>query len=209
MTAAAERRLLRGWTVVQLIPTLGPGGAERTTMEIARALVAKGHRSVVISAGGRWVTRLKAEGSEHISLPIGSKSPALLGTLFRLRAVLKKLKPDIVHVRSRLPAWLARLALIGLHPRPALVTTVHGLNSVSIYSRIMTRGDRVIVVSNTARDHVLKHYPSLNPAVVRVIPRGADPGEFPPGHKASDEWRAQFFSDYPMLKGGPVLTTPC
>ena len=208
MTAAAERRLLRGWTVVQLIPTLGPGGAERTTMEVARALVAKGHRSVVISGGGRWVTRLKAEGSEHITLPIGSKSPALLGALFRLRAALKELKPDVVHVRSRLPAWLARFALIGLHPRPALVTTVHGLNSVSTYSRIMTRGDRVIVVSNMARDHVLKHYPSLNPAVVRVIPRGADPREFPPGHKASDDWRAQFFSDYPMLQGGPLLTLP-
>ena len=76
--------------------------------------------------------------------------------------------------------------------RPALVTTVHGLNSVSAYSRVMTRGDRVIVVSIMARDHVLKHYPSLDPEIVRVIPRGADPGEFPPGHKASDQWRAQF-----------------
>lgn len=208
MTGSPDRRLLRGWTVVQLIPALGPGGAERTTMEIARALVAKGHRSVVISGGGRWVTRLKAEGSEHISLPIGSKSLGLLRTLFRLRSCLKKLKPDIVHARSRLPAWLLRFAMVGLHPRPSLVTTVHGLNSVSSYSRIMTRGDRVIVVSNMARDHVLNHYPSLDPALVRVIPRGADPGEFPPGHKASEEWRTQFFSDYPMLKGGPLLTLP-
>jgi len=208
MTPSREHRPLRCWTVVQLIPALGPGGAERSTMEVARALVAKGHRSVVISGGGRWVTRLKAEGSEHITLPIGSKSLGLLGTLFRLRACLKKLKPNIVHARSRLPAWLLRFALIGVHPRTALVTTVHGLNSVSGYSRIMTRGDRVIVVSNMARDHVLKHYSSLDPERVRVIPRGADPGEFPPGYKVSDEWRTQFLSDYPMLKGGPLLTLP-
>ncbi len=208
MTASREHRLVRGWTVVQLIPTLGPGGAERSTMEIARALVAKGDRSVVISAGGRWVTRLKAEGSEHITLPIGSKSIGLVRTLFRLRACLKKLKPDIVHARSRLPAWLLRFALIGLHPRPALVTTVHGLNSVSAYSRIMTRAERVIVVSNTARDYVLENYPDTDPARIRVIPRGADPAEFPPGYEVAEEWCEQFFSDYPMLKEGPLLTLP-
>lgn len=208
MTTPRAARSLRGWTVVQLIPSLGPGGAERATMEIARALVAHGDRSVVISGGGRWVTRLKAEGSEHITLPIGSKSPGLLRTLFRLRASLKKLKPDVVHVRSRLPAWLLKFAMIGLHPRPALVTTVHGLNSVSTYSRIMTAGDRVIVVSKTARDHILTHYAGVDASRIRVIPRGADPGEFPPGYQASEEWSTQFFSDYPMLADGPLLTLP-
>ena len=208
MTPSREHRPLRGWTVVQLIPALGPGGAERSTMEVARALVAKGHRSVVISGGGRWVTRLKAEGSEHITLPIGSKSLGLIRTLFKLRASLKRLKPDIVHARSRLPAWLLKFALVGLQPRPALVTTVHGLNSVSAYSRILTSGDRVIVVSSTAGAHVLDHYAGLDAARIRIIPRGADPAEFPPGYQASEEWRTQFFNDYPMLEGGPLLTLP-
>jgi glycosyltransferase involved in cell wall biosynthesis len=203
----ASRRL-GGWTVVQLIPSLGPGGAERSTMEVARALVAAGHRSVVISGGGRWVTRLKAEGSEHFELPIGSKSLGVIGTVFRLRKRLRRLQPDIVHVRSRLPAWLLRFALIGMRPRPAVVSTVHGLNSISNYSRVLTRADRVIVVSGTARDFVLDAYPSTDTARVRVIPRGADPAEFPPGHKASREWREQFFAEYPSLAGGRLLTLP-
>lgn len=199
---------LSGWTVVQLIPSLGPGGAERSTMEIARALVAAGHRSVVISGGGRWATRLKAEGSEHYTLPIGRKSLSVIGTLFKLRARLKKLRPDIVHVRSRLPAWLLRFALIGVHPRPAVVSTIHGLNSVSAYSSVLTRADRVIVVSGTACDFVLEAYPATDASRMRVIPRGADPAEFPPGHKATREWRDQFFSEYPTLAGGRLLTLP-
>jgi glycosyltransferase involved in cell wall biosynthesis len=199
---------LGGWSVVQLIPSLGPGGAERSTMEIARALVAAGHRSAVISAGGRWATRLKAEGSEHYTLPIGSKSLGIIGTLFKLRARLKKLRPDIVHVRSRLPAWLARFALIGLSPRPAVVSTVHGLNSISAYSRVLTQADRVIVVSETAREFVVEAYPGTDTTRMRVIPRGADPAEFPPGHRATREWREQFFAEYPTLAGGRLLTLP-
>ncbi|GMU44916.1 MAG: glycosyltransferase [Xanthomonadales bacterium] len=197
-----------GWTVVQLIPTLGPGGAERSTMEVARALVAAQHRSVVISGGGRWVTRLKAEGSEHIKLAIGSKSLALLATLFRLRSQLRRIEPDVVHVRSRLPAWLLRFALVGLKPRPAVVSTVHGLNSVSAYSRIMTHAERVIAVSRTAAEFLLQHYPGLDPARLRVISRGADPAEFPPQHRATESWRRAFFDELPALAGGRLLTLP-
>lgn len=199
---------LSGWTVVQLIPSLGPGGAERSTMEVARALVAAGHRSVVISGGGRWATRLKAEGSEHYQLPIGKKTLGVVFTVFRLRARLKKLHADIVHVRSRLPAWLVRFALIGMHPRPNVVSTVHGLNSVSAYSRILTQAERVIVVSETARAFVLDAYPDTDVERMRVIPRGAEPAEFPPGHVAPQEWREQFFAEYPSLKGGRLLTLP-
>ncbi len=198
----------RGWTVVQLIPELAPGGAERSTMEVARALVAAHHRSIVICGGGRWVTRLKAEGSEHIKLPIGSKSVGLLSALLKLRKHLRKLHPDVVHARSRLPAWLLRFALIGIHPRPKVVTTVHGLNSVSTYSRIMTWGDRVIAVSRSTADFLLEHYPRLDTTRVRIIPRGADPAEFPPRLKVTPEWCRTFGDEYPGLKGGRLLTLP-
>ena len=92
-------------TVVQLIPALHSGGAERSALEIARALVQAGHRSVVISAGGRLADQLQAEGSEHITLDLGRKSLGTLTRLGALRRVLRELKPDIVHARSRLPAW--------------------------------------------------------------------------------------------------------
>jgi glycosyltransferase involved in cell wall biosynthesis len=195
-------------TVVQLIPALRSGGAERSALEIARALVQAGHRSVVISAGGRLVEQLKAEGSEHITLDIGSKSLRTLTQLGALRRVLRELKPDIVHARSRLPAWMGWWALKGMARRPHFITTVHGLNSPGRYSAILLRGERVIAVSQTMRDYVLSHYRWLEPAKVRVIPRGIDPAAFPYGHRPDDAWQKAFFAEYPELTGGPLLTLP-
>lgn len=197
----------RRWTVVQLIPAMNAGGAERSTIEVARALVAAGHRSIVISAGGRWQSRLSVDGSEHITLPLDRKSVSALWTAWRLRAVLRALKPDLIHVRSRLPAWIARLALLGVRG-VARVSTVHGLNSVTAYSRIMTRAERVIAVSRTTRAHLLTHYPQLDPAIVRVIPRGVDAQEFDPQRALDPDWRAQFEADFPALVGGKLLTLP-
>jgi glycosyltransferase involved in cell wall biosynthesis len=196
-------------TVVQLAPALTTGGVERSTLEVARALVAGGHRSVVISRGGRMVSQLEREGSEHITLDIGRKSPLTLRHVFALRRLFRQIRPDIVHARSRLPAWLAQFALASLPaPRPHFVTTAHGLNSPGRYSAIMSRGERVIAVSNTVRDWLLSHYP-VSPANVVVIPRGVDPIDFPYGHRPDEAWSEAFFAEFPKLAGGaPLLTLP-
>lgn len=202
--AAPARRL----AVVQLLPALENGGAERSTLEVARALVVAGHRSVVISAGGRMVRQLEAEGSEHVTLDIGSKSLRSLTRIGTLRRTLAAVRPDIVHVRSRMPAWLAWLALRGMRPKPAFVTTVHGLNSPGAWSGIMTRGDRVIAVSQSVRDFLLGHYPRVDAGRLTVIPRGIDPEAFPYGYRAEPTWREAFFAEYPQLAGAPLLTLP-
>jgi glycosyltransferase involved in cell wall biosynthesis len=193
-------------TVVQLIPALHSGGAERSALEVARALVQGGHRSVVISAGGRLEQRLIEAGSEHVTLDIGSKSLRSLTRVGALRRVLRELNPDIVHARSRIPAWLGWWALRGMQPRPHFITTVHGLNSPGWYSSIMLRGERVIVVSQTVRDYVLSHYRWLDPSRVRVIPRGIDPEAFPYGYRPDESWKKAFFAGYPELAGAPLLT---
>ncbi len=195
-------------TVVQLIPALHSGGAERSALEIAHALAQAGHRSVVISAGGRLVKQLLAEGSEHITLDLGRKSLLTLGRLGALRRVLRELKPDIVHARSRLPAWMGWWAMKGMTPRPHFVTTVHGFNSPGRYSSVLLRGERVIVVSQTLRDYVLSHYRWLEPGRVRVIPRGIDQDAFPYGHRPDDAWHKAFFAEFPALNGAPLLTMP-
>src|SRR5918995_3259696 len=104
---------MRRLTVVQLLPALGSGGVERSTLEVAQALVAAGHRSIVVSAGGRLVPALQAAGSEHITLDIGRKSLGTLRHALSLRRLFSQIQPDIVHARSRLPAWLAWLAPAG------------------------------------------------------------------------------------------------
>ena len=198
-----SRRLI----VVQLLPALDAGGVERGTLEIASALVAAGHRAIVVSAGGRLLDELQASGAEHVVLAIGRKSLFSLRHIGRLRRLFRG--ADIVHARSRLPAWLGWLAWLSLAPpRPRFVTTVHGLNSVNAYSAIMTRGERVIAVSQTVRAHLLRHYPKLDPARVRVIPRGIDARGLVLGFRASAEWRRAFLAEYPALAHGPWLCLP-
>lgn len=197
----------RPLTVVQLMPAMESGGAERSTLEIGRALVAAGHRSLVVSAGGRLAPQLQDEGSEHVPLDLGRKSLGALRHVRPLRRLLEEIQPDIVHARSRLPAWMGWLALRGMRTKPHFVTTVHGLNSPGSYSRIMTRGERVIVVSQTVRDFVLSHY-RVDPARLSVIPRGIDPQEFPYGYRPDDAWRQRFFAEFPQLADGPLLTLP-
>ncbi|MEO7251177.1 MAG: glycosyltransferase [Arenimonas sp.] len=168
---------MRRLTVVQLLPALGSGGVERATLEIAAALVKAGHRSIVISAGGRLAPALQSTGSEHIALDIGAKSLATLRHVFSLRRIFARLRPDIVHARSRLPAWIARLALIGLRG-PRFITSVHGLNSPGFYSSILTRGERVLCVSPTVRAHVQRQWPDTDPEKLLVIEPGIDAAVF-------------------------------
>jgi glycosyltransferase involved in cell wall biosynthesis len=195
--------------VLQLLPALDAGGVEQSTLEIAEALVAHGHRSLVVSDGGRLLDVLTAGGSEHVRVSIGRKSPWTLRHVLTLRRLFARERPDIVHARSRLPAWLGWWALRGLRgPRPHFVTTMHGLNSPGRYSAIMSRGERVICVSNTVREYLLAHYPDVDPARLVVIPRGIDPVAFPRGFVAGDDWRQHFFAEHPALAGGPLLTLP-
>ena len=202
---------MRRLTVVQLLPALEAGGVEQSTIEIAAALVAAGHRAIVVSGGGRLRPRLEATGAEHIALPIGAKSPLVLRHVPRLRRLFADEAVDIVHARSRLPAWLGWWALRGMPAarRPRWVTTVHGLNSPSRYSAILATGERVICVSDTVRAYVLRHYPHVDPATLRVIPRGIDPARFPRVAAPDRAARARLATEHPALGGdGPLLLMP-
>jgi len=202
---------MRRLTVVQLLPALDAGGVERSTLEIAGALVRGGHRAIVVSREGSWLPALQALGAEHVTLPIGRKSPWVFRHVPALRRLLTASAADIVHARSRLPAWLGWHALRGMPaaPRPRFVTTVHGLNSPSRYSAIMTRGERVVCVSETVRGYLLQHYPSTDPARLRVIPRGIDVAVFPRVARVDHAAREQVALLHPQLGGnGPLLLMP-
>lgn len=197
-------------SVAQLLPALNGGGVERGTLEVARELVRRGHRSVVISGGGRWVSDLTGAGSEHLTWPLGVKSPWTLRWVRPLRRWLAAQRIDVLHVRSRCPAWIGWLAWRGMNPaaRPRFITTVHGLYSVSRYSAIMTRGERVIAVSATVREYLRRHYPHLAAERIQVIQRGVDPADFPYGYRPSPRWLDDWHRQYPQLREGPVLTLP-
>ena len=196
--------------MLQLLPALQGGGVERGTLDVAAELVCRGHRSLVMSAGGRLVPKLVASGSEHITCPVGHKSLTSLRYVLRLRRLMTSAGVDIVHARSRLPAWLAWLAWSSLDAatRPRFLTTVHGLYSVNAYSAVMMKGEQLIAVSDVAREYVLKNYPAVDPARIHVIHRGVDPALFPRGFTPRDAWLADWQRRYPQLQKRFVITLP-
>jgi len=198
-------------TVVQILPALESGGVERGTLEVGKYLVEQGHRSIVISAGGRLVEQLQREGSEHIAWDVGRKSlMTLLRFVGRLRRFLRDEQVDILHIRSRMPGWVAYLAWKGMDPkhRPHLVSTVHGMYSVNAYSAVMTKGEVVIAVSETVRQYVLDRYPDATADRVKLIYRGVDREQYAYGFKPSAEWLEAWRKQYPELAGKQLLTLP-
>ena len=139
--------------VIQLVPELNSGGVERGTLEVGRYLSENGHQSIIISNGGRMVEQLIREGSRHVKFPVHKKNPISLLQVPKLRKFFLREKPDIIHARSRIPAWLSYLTLMLINrgKRPNFVTTVHGFYSVNAYSKVMTQSDHVICVSNSIR----------------------------------------------------------
>lgn len=163
---------------VQILPELNEGGVERGTVELNREMVKRGIDSVVISAGGKLVEQIEADGGEHIVFDVCSKN-VLTGPYrtYHMRKLMRQLNPDILHVRSRIPAWLVYLANRKI--QLPLVTTVHGFNSVNPYSRVMTFGDQIICVSGAIKEYIQSHY-QVPDEKITVIPRGVDLGLFNP-----------------------------
>ena len=196
--------------IMQLLPELNSGGVERGTLEIARALVADGHESLVVSNGGRLVAQLEAEGSQHLTLAIHKKSLSSLWQIRPLRKLIELHQPDIVHVRSRVPAWLTHFALKGIpaHKRPHLISTVHGFYSTNRYSAIMTQAEKIIAVSDSVVKYITEHYKNCPPENIVRIYRGISPQEFPHGYQPSAQLINQTFKDFPQLENKFLVCLP-
>jgi len=179
--------------VVQLIPSLSEGGTERGVVDLNREFVRRGIQNTVISAGGKLVAQIVAEGGRHIACDVKSKNPfTFLVRVWKLRAILRAIKPDILHVRSRVPGWLVSFANKPL--KIPVISTVHGFNTVSGYSKIMIQAERVIGASEAMREYVRKHY-GVTDEKFRLIPRGMDAEGFDPA-KVDQEWIGGFKKRY-------------
>ncbi len=163
--------------ILQVIPELDAGGAERTTIEVAEAIVASGGRALVASRGGRLEDELTAVGGELIGLDMKTKNPASIWlNAGRLAKIVRAEDVDIIHARSRAPAWSAKWAAqrAGVH----YVTTYHGTYTAKSglkrwYNGVMAAGERVIANSNFIADHVRAEH-GVGEDRLRVIPRGVD-----------------------------------
>ena len=196
--------------VLQILPELNAGGVERGTLEFARYLVQSGHESLVLSNGGRMQHTLEEEGTRHITMPIHKKSLFSFRYIWKIRSLLLQEQIDIIHIRSRMPAWIAFTAWKMIPPpkRPKLVTTFHGYYSVNAYSEIMSKGEALICVSQSVKNYVLNNYTKKKKRVLNVIHRGIDSKEFPYGFRADPEWLKQWENEGHSLENKFVIALP-
>ncbi len=199
-----------GLTVLQVLPALETGGVEQGTIEMAQAVAAAGGTALVASAGGRLVPQVERAGGRHLLLPLMTKDPVnLLVNARRLAAVIRAERVDLVHARSRAPAWSAWLAARWTG-RP-FITTWHGAYSENLpgkrlYNSVMARGDRVIAISRYVAGLLAERH-GIGQDRLRIIHRGVDPRRFDPDqitgdrvHRLAQAWR--------LPPGAPVVMLP-
>ncbi|MBE7220055.1 MAG: glycosyltransferase family 4 protein, partial [Caulobacteraceae bacterium] len=168
---------LAGRTILQIIPALDAGGAERTAVDTAAALAVAGARALVACEGGRLVAELQARGGMWVPFPAGEKNPlAMALNVRKLVRLIRTERPAVVHARSRAPAWVA-LAACRLTKTP-FMTTYHGAYSGRSpmklrYNSVMARGDLVVANSLYTRDLIVKNFPWARERL-RVVVNGAD-----------------------------------
>jgi glycosyltransferase involved in cell wall biosynthesis len=177
------------FTLLQVVPELETGGAEQTTIDVARAVIVAGGKALVATRGGRMAARLESDGGRLAQMPVQSKNPlVMLGNAARLVDLIRTENVSLVHARSRAPAfaalWAARTT------DTPFVATYHGVYKAQSslkrwYNAVMTRGDLVIANSDYTREHVLAEHP-VDPDKVLTIPRGVDLDRFNPSWVTAD-----------------------
>lgn len=170
-------------TVLQVIPNLGAGGAEQSCVDVTAGLIERGDMALVVSAGGPRAVEIEKLGGRHYRYPVHSKNPVtIIQNAFWLARFIRARNVDIIHARSRAPAWSAWLAsrMTGV----PFVTTFHAAYKFSgrlkkAYNEVMTRGDRIIAISSFIAKHIVHTY-GVNPKKVRIVNRGIDLERFSP-----------------------------
>lgn len=198
-------------TILQVLPALHSGGVERGTVEMTQAIAAAGGRAWVASAGGRMVPLVERAGGHHALMRLMSKDPLTIAlNARRLARLIRQEGVDLVHARSRAPAWSAWLA--ARLTRTPFVTTWHGVYSENLpgkrrYNAVMARGARVIAISRFVGERVARDY-RVPPERLRVIPRGADITQFDPDmvwgeriHRLARDWQLPEDAPVIMLPG--------
>jgi len=196
-------------TVLQVLPALESGGVERGTVEIAAGLHTAGWRALVASSGGAMEYELARIGAEHVTLPLDRKNPIIIHrNAARLARLILGQGVDLVHARSRAPAWSAYLAARRTG-RP-FVTTFHGAYGSAPwkhwYNAVMAKGDVVIAISDFIAEHVRRHHHVEAQRLV-TIHRGVDTAVFDPA-RVSAERIVRLAQSWRLDDGASVILLP-
>jgi glycosyltransferase involved in cell wall biosynthesis len=196
--------------VVQVLAALSVGGSELVVAELSEYLRGLGHEVTVIGRKGPLSERVEQSGAKLLDWPVGKKRFSTLRYIRQFADWITEHRPDVVHVHSRLPAWICRLALRKVDPaiRPHFVTSMHGQYTVSAYSAVMARGDKVIAVSDHIRDFTLEHYDFVDQRNIVTIHGGVSRKAFPFGFRPDDDWYRSIWAEFPELRHKRLLLLP-
>jgi len=197
--------------IMQIIPELGPGGAEQGCIDMAAEIVKSGAQAIIVSNGGHRIHELERIGALHITLPVHSKNPLIMAyNVKAIRKIIKQHHVHIVHARSRAPAWSAYRACKKTDAH--FMTTCHAPYNISgnikhLYNSIMTKGERVIAISQYVERYLKENY-KINDNIIRLIHRGVALEKFHPTSVTPDrmivlskEWRIPDGANVIMLPG--------
>lgn len=196
--------------VLQVLPALVTGGVERGTVDTAKALARAGWAAYVASAGGPMVRELERAGVKHLTLPLASKNPAVMWrNTDRLAELIRSLPVDLVHVRSRAPAWSARAAARRCFV--PFVTTFHNPYKTHNWFRRfwagpMAKADHVVAISDFVAEHAHRKF-GVPRSLLTVIARGTDLNWFDPARIYPDRV-AQLAQQWRLVDGLPVILLP-
>ena len=201
--------------VMRLLSSLKHDESERGIFHLGRALIKKGHTSIIISSAdndNELVKRLEREGNLYHQLYMNKKSWTALLQIIPLRHLIEKYKPDVVHVHSRTPAWILHLALrrARVERVPKIVSTMYGFYPINKYSQALLDVDTVITVSDSVTNYLKKglRREEMGTKVIKRIYRGVDIRRYPYRHNPSVYWLRRTFAEYPELEHKKWLVFP-
>ena len=162
--------------VMQLVPTMHGGGAEQTTVEIARALRERKARHYVVTHQGAMIADLYDAEANVLLIEIGRKSPLKIWrNARRLARLVREHKIDLLHARSRIPAWVAWL--VSRWTGVPYLCTCHGRPPANWWKRLyawpLVRGRAVIANSDWTAKRLQRAY-DFPPHKLHVVARGVN-----------------------------------
>lgn len=195
--------------VLQVLPELQHGGVEWGTVQIAEALKKGGYTNFVASCGGRLVYELDKLKIKHFTLPLKTKNPfkMYLNSL-KLAKIIKENGINIVHARSRAPAWSAYWA--AKRAGVKFMTTFHGTYGLGpkgikkFYNKVMTFGELIIAISKHIKSHMLNNY-TVDESKIRLIPRCVDIEKFSPA-AVTQERIIRAIADNNLPEDRPIIS---
>ena len=196
--------------IMQVLPNLEQGGVERGTADVSKAITKAGGKSIVVSNGGKIADEIMIAKAHHIKLPVHTKNVfKMISNVFALKKLIKEYDVDIVHARSRAPAWSCYFAC--KKSTAKFVTTFHAKYKFSNrikrkYNSVMAKGDRVVSISKFIKKYINENY-ALDNSKIDVVIRGVELEKFNP-EKVTNETMSKIINDWHIPEGNPVVLCP-